>query len=391
MPRPGRRPGTLAVRLALVVVVLAATACAASTDPGNGDNGSASASAGDTAYTRPGPYAVGTTRVTLADGDAAQLWYPADPAAVAGLPTYIAHPASWLPPELAVEPALAALDDAVPTDAHQGVPVATPSGDGFPVVLFSHDAGGNPEQSTFLTVHLASWGFVVAAPDHRSDDLAAALAGDTSGGAAADVVDLDAALGYLQDADGDPTSMMADRLDLTRVGVVGIGTGGASAVVLSAQNPLVGTYVALAPTPVSSSTGSRPGLTVYGTRDQVVPPAGMQQLYAGLPEPRRLVVVDGAGHAVFSDTCAITAGGTPMVTALAAATHPPEELGEVTTRMADGCRPPDVPAADVQPLVLQVVTAQLRAGLGIDPDPVGLDTGLGGAFPGVTASYYQHP
>ena len=45
--------------------------------------------------------------------------------------------------------------------------------------------------------------------------------------------------------------------------------------------------------------------------------------------------------------------------------------------------------ATAQPLVLQAVTAQLRNGLGIDADPVGLDTGLDHAFPGVTASYYQ--
>ena len=36
----------------------------------------------------------------------------------------------------------------------------------FPLVVFSHGYGGLRTQSSFLTAHLASWGFVVAAPDH---------------------------------------------------------------------------------------------------------------------------------------------------------------------------------------------------------------------------------
>ena len=387
---PRARSGRRAAGLLLVVVTLATSACAGSTDPGNGGNRTATATAADSAYAGHGPYAVGTARVTLADGGGAQLWYPAEPSAVAGRPAYVAHPASWLPPEMAVERALAPFDDGVTTDAYEGVPVAVPGGDGFPVVVFSHDTDGTPEQSTSLTVHLASWGFVVAAPDHQSDDLAAALAGDTTTSTADDVVDLDATIGYLKDADDDPTSLLSQRLDLTRVGAVGVGTGGASAVALSAENPVVGTYVALAPAPLTSSTGTRPGLTMYGARDLVVSPASMQQFYAGLPRPRRLVVIAGAGHAVFSDTCAAAAGGTSMVASLAAA-HGSEEVTEAATRLGDGCRSPDVAPAAARPLVLQAVTAQLRVGLGIDAHPVGLDTGLGSAVPGVSASYYQRP
>ena len=98
----------------------------------------------------------------------------------------------------------------------------------------------------------------------------------------------------------------------------------------------------------------------------------------------------GAGHAVFSDTCAAAAGGTSMVASLAAA-HGSEEVTEAATRLGDGCRSPDVAPAAARPLVLQAVTAQLRVGLGIDAHPVGLDTGLGSAVPGVSASYYQRP
>ena len=49
--------------------------------------------------------------------------------------------------------------------AFQDAPAATKSGR-FPLVIFSHGFAGYPEQSVSLTTHLASWGFVVAAPDH---------------------------------------------------------------------------------------------------------------------------------------------------------------------------------------------------------------------------------
>ncbi len=52
-----------------------------------------------------------------------------------------------------------------PAVAFDSSPPASQAG-GFPVVLFSHGFAGYPEQSVSLTTHLASWGFVVAAPDH---------------------------------------------------------------------------------------------------------------------------------------------------------------------------------------------------------------------------------
>jgi hypothetical protein len=52
----------------------------------------------------------------------------------------------------------------------------------------------------------------------------------------------------------------------------------------------------------------------------------------------------------------------------------------------DGCTAPDVYPTKAWPLIDQAVTAQLRWGLGIDRQPVGLGSGLDHAYPGVTAS-----
>ena len=46
---------------------------------------------------------------------------------------------------------------------------ATPAAGAYPLVVFSHGNSGLRHQSTFLTTHLASWGFVVAAPDHTGN------------------------------------------------------------------------------------------------------------------------------------------------------------------------------------------------------------------------------
>ena len=45
----------------------------------------------------------------------------------------------------------------------------------FPLVLFSHGFAGIRLQSTFLTTHLAQWGFVVASPEFVSRDLGSVL------------------------------------------------------------------------------------------------------------------------------------------------------------------------------------------------------------------------
>ena len=49
---------------------------------------------------------------------------------------------------------------------HRATPGLPPIDGPCPIVGFSHGNSGLRQQSTFLTTHLASWGFVVVAPDH---------------------------------------------------------------------------------------------------------------------------------------------------------------------------------------------------------------------------------
>ena len=351
----------------------------------------------DTQFSIPGPYAAGTAHYVMPDGDPIQVWYPVDRSATVGKHTYTYQLRSWVPASLAQNPALASLPDSVPTTAYQNLPAATdtgPSGDPshrFPVVLFSHGFGSYPEQSSFLTDHLATWGFVVAAPDHRSRDLAAVLTNTVSvhGGppstTAPDVQDLRTTLAFLRTMDAQDGSLLFHRLDFSRIGVVGHSAGGGAAISLAGDAD-IRTYVALAPAPGVPPATSKPGLVMVGSSDTIVPPSSVRTTFNSLPSPKREIIIDKGGHNVFDDICEIHTGSTRLVDILQKLPHGGSGIGAFTTLATDGCFPPDVSPPLAWPLIDQATTAQLRYGLGIDAGPVGLGSGLDHAFHGVTAS-----
>lgn len=141
------------MRLFLSLAALLA-GCAADDGPsddasgGGSDSGSAAVTAD---YAAPGPATPGTFESTLSGSTGAtltvQAWYPAEDSDAAPI-TY---------------------DSAYQGGAIQG---ATPACDGpRPVLVFSHGNGGVRWQSPFFTEHLASHGWVVAAPDHLGNTL----------------------------------------------------------------------------------------------------------------------------------------------------------------------------------------------------------------------------
>ncbi|MDA8148565.1 MAG: hypothetical protein M0Z93_07265 [Actinomycetota bacterium] len=388
-----RRSGIPLVLGACLAVCL--TACAP-VDTGYSPSGTTDVYHATTMYSVNGPYAAGTARYTMPDGDQIQVWYPVAPSAVVGKATYTYTIKSWLPASLADNPVLAKLPDAVPTDSYLDAPIDTStaaSGDPagkYPVVLFNEGFGSYPQQSTFLTDHLATWGFVVAAPNDPSTDLEAVLTGKATPSVAADLPYLDAALAYLQTQARTPGSRFYHLLDFTKVGVVGHSLGGGAAITM-AGNPLVKTYAALAPAPGSVPTTHKPGLVMYGTADTIVPPPSVRSLYARLPTPKRLIAIDGAGHNVFDDICTIHSGTHRLASDLRALGSAGGGLAELSTLATNGCFAPDVDPTLAWPLIEQAVTAQMRYGLGIDHTSAGLSAGLDHAFPGVTATYSQDP
>ena len=315
-----------------------------------------------------------------------------DTSAVKGTATYTYSLKSWVPASLASNPLLGSLPSSEPTTGYLDAPIAkdtAASGDpdhGFPVVLFAHGYGSYPEQSSFLTDHLATWGFVVAAPDEQATDLASVLGGTQVAGALTAGQALDGALAYLHTADTTSGNLLDGLLDLRRIGVVGHSLGGGAAITM-ADNPQIKTYAALAPAAGTAPTTPTPGLVMYGSSDMVVAPADVRATYARLPTPKRLIVIHDAGHNVFDDICTIHAGSSSLVGILRSLKGSAGGLGTLSTLATDGCFAPDVSPPAAYPLINQAVTAQMRDGLGIGPPGAGFGPGIGTAFPGVTATY----
>ena len=387
---PARR-----VLATLAVVVALASACAGE-DDGREATGSAPADTTTTsltpeeaavAYTEPGPYPVGITTLELEGGVPVEVWYPAAEGTT-GRDTYDVR--DLVPPSVealltADVPAEFTIDAGRDADAADGE---------FPLVLFSHGFTGIRQQSSFLTSHLASWGMVVAAPDHWSRDLYHVLGeflGEPQPEERDAVDDLRQTRDLLAAEDESDDSLLAGHVGTDEVAAVGHSAGGGTVLGFAADDGVVG-YVSLASGARLGGSGDgddthslpdTPSLFVAGRLDAVVPwDTVTRAAYEAAPPPSELWVLDGVGHNGFDDFCTF-GGGTGIIGVADASglgtfldAQPQfRALGE------DGCQPPALPVAETFPVVSHVVTAWLRQALGLDAAPVGLGPDVAGAYP----------
>ena len=126
----------------------------------------------------------------------------------------------------------------------------------------------------------------------------------------------------------------------------------------------------------------QPGMLMSGASDKVVPTTSIVRAYGRLNSPKRLIVLHGAGHLVFSDLCEIGSGQGGLLSIAAALKIPvPAQLNLLAT---DGCQAPDVSPPVEWPVIRQAVTAQLRYVFGFDSSNAGLAR-LRAAYPNVVA------
>ncbi|MGI8939170.1 MAG: alpha/beta hydrolase family protein [Iamia sp.] len=260
-----------------------------------------------TAWSERGPYGVGSQQLALGDGRRVVVWYPAEAGAGTEEPTETFDIASLLNPDLQSQ---------IPADFRVQYPIAArpgaapdPSGGPYPVVLFSHGFAGFPEQSADLTTHLASWGYVVAAPDHVERSLSGLLGTAREGVPESEGPDVLAAtldLVAAQAEEGD--SPLADMVDTETVAVAGHSAGAGAAYRLASSDDRIDAFAAYS-VGAGREGNARPdapglpGLVMLGERDGIIPPDATRDVYDGLSAPRYLAEVPDSGHLVFSDIC----------------------------------------------------------------------------------------
>lgn len=353
----GRRPARSRRPLGCALAVGALVSLALTAPP------SAGAVAAHAAPAGAGPFRAGVTTLELSSG-ALEVWYPVPPAATAGHRRATYDIADWLPPALAarVPAGLATFR----TDAYRDVPAAPGS---FPLVLFAHGLYSFRDQSTFLTAWLATWGYVVAAPELTSHDLT-------------EYFEHPGAPPPLQPTDYDVLAEAEQRLmtnggpgapsGLTvrpgAVAVIGHSLGGLDAIEFAAR-PEVALYVDMAGAngQIPPDLPAKASLYLTGSADHDVRPAWVRALYRAAPGPKRLVVLPRAGHLAFTDLCLVGRGrgGLPALGA-ALGLHLPAGA-PFTGRAVDGCGPDNLAPGPGFSVIRPAVLAALRSALG----PVG--------------------
>jgi predicted dienelactone hydrolase len=375
------------VALALVLAACGSSGSEAGTDKrpeGTSTSTTVAAPKADPAYEDLGPNQVGSRTIALDDGRRVVIWYPAV-AAAADSPTETFDIASLLAPELQAKIA-ADLRPQYEINAHIG---ADPATDGpYPVVLFSHGYAGFPEQSADLVTHLASWGFVVIAPDHVERSLSGLLGTAAKGVTPRkDPEVLSASLDAAIADAADETSPLHDLMDLDAVAVAGHSAGAGAAYLTASSDDRVKAFISYSVgagrpdedgEPVERPVPDVPGMVMLGTADGIIEPADSVAVYDGMNPPKYLVEIADAGHLVFSDICLIgkDQGGLVQLTKEAGL-----DLGDDLLRLAsDGCEPDKLDPAKAFGAIDHFSVAFLRYELGLDPEPVGLDEATAASF-----------
>lgn len=294
-------------------------------------------------FTR-GPHPVGVRTFELErDGRRVpvEVWYPAsdahagadlDPSTQDSYSLMLGAPAATQ----------AAVRDARPAvDATAGV---------APTVVFSHGFAGHRRQSTHLTTHLASHGYVVAAPDHTGNTTPEVMGWMLGVGAPTDMTAYTAetAANRVGDASQTLDGLLGGDFGVTGAasscGISGHSFGGWTALATTAADPRIRAALPLAPAGGDGGVLAGPDdprvvmrdrldlswdrpvatLTLVAEGDTVLPYAMMTDLLATAPAIERLVVLKKADHYHFCDNA--EAVHDLMATAMGEGAKPSTEL-----------------------------------------------------------------
>ena len=341
-------------------------------------------------YAAPGPHPVGVTTLDLGSAGpllgerSATVFYPADPATVAGHTPFGYAESETLPAALrGILPAR--FDDTTTVPGAYVDPPAAHTGGPFPVVLFSHGFGGERLYYSHLLAGIASWGYVVVSADYLERGLAAqALKSTVKPTASQDTAIMQSSLDAALAASNDPASPMHGVADPTRLAAAGHSAGGQTAFDALAF-PSVRTAVGWAPVGPSGAPSSKPVMLIGAEGDSAVTPSYVAKTFASFPGPRTLVEISGEGHNTYTDICAGIRSGGGLIN-FAVANH------FVTPQLAklgiNGCQPSDLAPQRFWPIVQLYTVIQLQNVFSGHPTAT-VPEPTPGQFPGFTVTVTQ--
>ena len=325
-----------------------------------------------TVFASAGPYLAGVTTLAIAASGpsktmTAEVWYPVQPLNSRRITTETLYDLKQFLPPAERRSLGTQIGTVQKTGAARGERIAP--GGPFPVVVFSHGFGGFTTQSAFLMTHLATWGFVVIAPDHPGRDLAAVLSGRFAFSGTADVDDLRASVTALG------RSTFRHNIDLNNLAALGHSAGANTAVRWSAGEPRVQGLIVMAggvpgmfgklPEPM------RPILYMSADNDKIISAQRISSAYRASRSPKRLIALKDSGHLAFAEICVIGAGGGgTLADAERLGVKVPAVLRALGT---DGCGAPNAPVTKAWPVIRSSVVAELRAIFGSGTPGFGLD------------------
>ena len=262
-----------------------------------------------------GPYDVGVTTITINAGTERPLtldvWFPIADVGDAPLHQYTLIPGVYYESP-----------DAVTATADQIAP------DGpYPLVVYTHGSGGLRYIASYYTESIASYGYIVAAPDHTGNTAADRLLGSE---AEFDVTalnrpnDVEAVINAMLDPTSTETAGFVAAVDPDSIAVTGHSFGGFTALAVAGgyENPL-GSFVAdgrvdaIIPLAPATGDGTRlmsdaglesiqvPTLVMVGTKDSTTPVEPNVTRIWDLAKSEPLVRVElvDAEHQSFTDLC----------------------------------------------------------------------------------------
>lgn len=248
-----------------------------------------------------GPYGSGVTTMTFVD-----TTRPTMPnGTYAGTAARQLVTEVWYPADAAADGATMDLRDAALASAGQP----------FPLVLYSHGYSEGRLGGAYLARHLASHGYIVAAPDFPLSN------GNAPGGPTMnDLPDQPRDLSFLLD------QLLAGprfgaAIDAQRIGVAGLSLGGWTTY-LAAYHPTLRDPRVRAAAPIAAlgcslshayfAGSSAPLLIVHGDLDAAVPyDANARTAYTNANPPKRLVTVHNGSHTGFSGLATLLPGDNP--------------------------------------------------------------------------------